>query len=85
MRDIRAEAEQIAKAIGADIQGRSRKPHLVEKRQIVMWELRRRHFKTVQIGKLFGITHSTVIHAAKKINGLIGIGDQVVLNEIKKL
>ena len=49
---------------------------LVEVRRACMWALRKYgHFSLMKIGKLFDLTHATVIHHINKMDGWLEAGD----------
>ena len=53
-----------------DLMKRSRARHLVDVRHTFMTSLRKRGYKTTDIGRYLGKDHATVIHASRKVKEL---------------
>jgi chromosomal replication initiation ATPase DnaA len=65
--------------------GRSRIREYAELRQVCMWVMRRYEKKTFyEIGRLFGRDHATAVHACRKMNNLLEVGDKQTL-ELQKV
>lgn len=62
--------EKVNEHFSVDIMKRSRERHLVDVRHTFMVSLRKRGYKTTDIGRYLGKDHATVIHATKKIKEL---------------
>jgi chromosomal replication initiator protein len=68
-----------------DIKKKSRERKIVMPRQICMWLMRKHASMTLkQIGELFNLDHTTVIHSVTTINNLMDV-DKEVQNIIRSI
>jgi hypothetical protein len=59
---------------------------VVTPRQLAMWIcIHHKHFSYPEIGRRFGRSHATVIHACRKIDRLIAAGDAKVIASIETI
>jgi chromosomal replication initiation ATPase DnaA len=64
----------------------TRKREIVESRQVCMYLLRKcTGLHVAVIGKIFNCDHTTVVHSTQKIEGLIDIHDEKILEAIKTI
>jgi len=68
-----------------EMKDRSRRSEVVNVRQALMYCLKEKTpMGLSQIGKILGFDHATVLHAHRKISGLIEVND-IIAMEIKRL
>jgi chromosomal replication initiation ATPase DnaA len=60
----------------SDLLGRSRKANLVIARQLHWKKLRETGHTTLEIGKMYGRRHGTIISGVKHVNGLLQVQDR---------
>lgn len=61
-----------------DLQSPSQKQHLVTLRQCIWHSLRHQQHSFVEIGRLFGRNHSTVISGVNRVNDYLFTKDNII-------
>ena len=62
-----------------DLSGKTRHGHIVAARHVAMWFLKNNSpYSFNKIGEIFNRDHSTVMHAANKVDNYISAGDKVI-------
>lgn len=67
-----------------DVFSKSRKAEIVEARHLLCYLLNK-DLTTMDVGKVMGLDHSTVVHAVKKIKDLLSINDKRIVELVNKV
>lgn len=61
----------MSQIVGEDILKRTREPKLAYSRYFVAYKMHQKGFSTVEIGRMFNLDYSTIIHGIKKVEEML--------------
>ena len=64
---------------------KDRRRHVIHARMYLMNLLRRHEIKLIEIGAMFNLDHSTVVHALNKYEELEYLNDKILIRDTKNL
>lgn len=77
--DIRQDAELLSSVLEVNLESRSRKTEILEKRQVIMWKLCQQYDSYEQVGEALGFSRVGVRHSALKVEDLLSINDTAII------
>ena len=83
MKTLIREVKEVIRIEGLD--QRDRRRHIVHARMYLIDLLRRHEMKLTEIGELFNLNHSTVVHALNNYHNLTSLKDCILESNIKHL
>jgi hypothetical protein len=83
METLIREVKEVIRLEGLDQKDRRR--HVIHARMYLMNLLRRHEIKLIEIGAMFNLDHSTVVHALNKYEELEYLNDKILIRDTKNL
>ena len=83
METLIREVKEVIRLEGLDQKDRRR--HVIHARMYLMNLLRRHEIKLIEIGRMFNLDHSTVVHALNKYEELEYLNDKILIRDTKNL
>lgn len=80
---VKNDAEILASVLGVGLNDKRRNAEVLNKRQVIMWKLLKIGYTSLEIGRVMGYTHATVLHSSRKVTDMLSINDPVVVRLTK--
>ena len=71
--------EKLSEILGIDLLQKSKREEVVWARFACFYLLRKNGFTSLEIGKMLGKHHATVLHGAKRFEEMLGINDPIAV------